>query len=312
MRERIKSNTGEELWPKKGYAEKIRSYLKMSISNKFQVDITDTKLFPEAAKHWKSFCDQLVKEGRSETEHHCEVDPDTMEAINSLLKNVKEALEARGTEQYEEKLNRIPAELHHKLNLILQRGAMQQLILFEVRRGGEGIHELKKKDFIIVKDKLKDFDYIKHCKTEKDKNHQEGTNSSIYGCIPFMDFADNFNPGELFSFYMQFVPDDSTKPGIEGGFLFPKPRQISSKFDPHDPEENVFYEPNMKGTKGYILGCIFYCFYPTFQWERILSSACFPPSLTLFLSQGRQITVSGNFCFAWSDHIIVIITIMFM
>ena len=244
---RIKSNTGEELWPKKGYAEKVRSHIKMSISEEFQVDITDTKVFPEAAKNWKAFCEQLVKEGRSETEHHCEVDPATMEAINNLLVAVMEALEARGTDQYEEKLSKIPAEHHHSIHKLLQWGAMMQLILFEVRRGGEGIHELKKSDFVVFRDQMKKFDYIKHCKTEKDKNHQDGTNSSLYGCIPFLDFADNFNPGKLFHFYMKFVPDKATKAGVEGGFLFPRARKVSTKFALHDPQVLTFYEPNMGG-----------------------------------------------------------------
>ena len=238
---------GEEMWPKKGYAEKVRSNLKMSILSKYNVDITNKGLFPSACKNWKAFCEQLVKAGRSETEHHPEVDPVTLEAIHNLGMAVKEALDARGTEEYEEKLQKIPVNLRDKMNAILQWIAMLELILFECRRGGENIHELKKVDFVIFKDLLKKFDYIKHVKTEKDKNHAEGTNSSIYGCIPFMDFADNFNPGEIFSFYMNFLPDDSTKPGIEGGFLFPRPKMKSSKFNPHNPDEMCLYEANQRG-----------------------------------------------------------------
>ena len=124
---------------------------------------------------------------------------------------------------------------------------MLQLILFECRRGGENIHDLKKKDFVIFRDPIKNFDYIKHVKTEKDKNHKEGTNSSIYGCIPFLDFSSNFNPGAIFSFYLQFLPDQATKAGVDGGYLFPRPRSKSSKFDPHSPTEMCLYESNQKG-----------------------------------------------------------------
>lgn len=109
------------------------------------------------------------------------------------------------------------------------------------------MHELRKSDFVIYEDRIKKFKYIKHVTTEKDKNHNEGTNSSVYGCIPFIEFASNFNPGEFFSFYLQFIPDESTKENVKGGFLFPKPRTLSNKFDIHDPEENCLYEPNQRG-----------------------------------------------------------------
>ena len=238
---------GTEMWPKKAYAEKVRSNIKMSILEEYKIDITDKGLFPTGAKNWKSFCEKLVKEGRSETSHHPEVDPETMEAINALGMAVKDALESRGTEQYEEKLNKIPVQLRDKLNYIIQWIAMFQLILFECRRGGENIQDLKKKDFVVFKDPIKNFEYIKHVKTEKDKNHSEGTNSSCYGCIPFLDFSSNFNPGEIFSFYLQFLPDQPTKAGVEGGYLFPRPRAKSSKFDPHNPTEMCLFEPNQKG-----------------------------------------------------------------
>ena len=46
---------------------------------------------------------------------------------------------------------------------------------------------------------------------------------------------------------MNFLPDDSTKPGIEGGFLFPRPKMKSSKFNPHKPDEMCLYEANQRG-----------------------------------------------------------------
>ena len=238
---------GKPEWPKKGYAEKIRSSIKMSILNEYKVDITDQGLFPEAGKKWKSFCDKLAKEGRAETSHHPEVDPVTMEAINNLGTAVIEALKARGTDDYESKLSKIPFELRNKLNYVLQWLAMKQLVLFEVRRGAENMNELKKEDFVIYEDPIKKFKYINHIKSERDKNHPDGTNSAMYGVIPFLDFASNYNPGEIFSFYMQFLPDKATKEGCKGGFLFPKPRIPSQKFDPHDPNEMCLYEPNQRG-----------------------------------------------------------------
>ena len=62
-----------------------------------------------------------------------------------------------------------------------------------------------------------------------------------------MDFAANFNPGEIFAFYLQLLPDEATKEGSEGGYLFPRPRLPSKKFNPHDPNASCLYEPNQKG-----------------------------------------------------------------
>ena len=208
---RVTVNGGVKEWPKKGYAERIRSNLKMTILNEFKFDITDKGLFPQSARHWKSFLEQLVKEGRSETLHHPEVDPHTMEAINNLAVCVKEALESRGSEGYEEKLSKVPLSLRNKMNYVIQWVAMLQLVLFECRRGGENIDELKKSDFVVYEDAVKKFKYIKHMKSEKDKNHSEGTNSSVYGCIPCLNFSGRFNPGEFFEFYLQFVPDQCSR-----------------------------------------------------------------------------------------------------
>ena len=152
---------GSEKLPKKGYASKIRSNLKSFMMEKFRVDITDASLFPNASRKWKSFINELVANNRSETEHHEEIDPITMVGITKLLVDVVDALEARGTESYQEKLSKIPVEWQDKLNRILQDGVQFILTLYEVRRGKEGLELLKKKDFIIFEDSVFDFKYIR-------------------------------------------------------------------------------------------------------------------------------------------------------
>jgi hypothetical protein len=57
----------------------------------------------------------------------------------------------------------------------------------------------------------------------------------------------SFNPGQFVAFYMSWLPDESTKEGVDGGFMFPRPRKVSSKFKIHDPQEMKLFEPNMKG-----------------------------------------------------------------
>ena len=68
----------------------------------FRVDITDASL----SRKWKSFINELVVNNRTETEHHKEIDPITIVGITKLRVDVVDALEARGTESYQEKLSK--------------------------------------------------------------------------------------------------------------------------------------------------------------------------------------------------------------
>ena len=129
------SDDGKEKMPKKGYAEKIKSNIKIKIIEEYKVDITDPILFPNLPNKWKVFVAELVKKKRAEVDHHEEVDPVTMEAIFMMLANVKEAIESRGKNDYEDILRRIPAEYHDKLNYLLMWGAQLILTLYKVRRG---------------------------------------------------------------------------------------------------------------------------------------------------------------------------------
>ena len=88
-----------------------------------------------------------------------------MKAIYHLGNAAMEALEARGTDEYEEKLFKIPVELRNKLIYVIQWIAMILLVIFECRRGQENIHELKKADFVVFNDSLKELEYIKHDNT---------------------------------------------------------------------------------------------------------------------------------------------------
>ena len=160
LRVSLKDGSGQGL-PKKNYAEKIRSSIKVSRMEKEKYDIFDIMLFPLSTKRWKAFVTNLVQNNRAETTHHEEVSPETMEAIIELLCNVKDALEARGTPEYQSKLNMIPVEWQTKMNYLLQYGAQFVLTLFDVRRGKEGLEILRKEDLVEIEDDLYEFRYFR-------------------------------------------------------------------------------------------------------------------------------------------------------
>ena len=180
---------------------------------------------------------ELAAQGLADTEHYGEVYPDTMEAIFTLLQNTSEALAARGTPEYDSALNKIPVEWRSKLNYIMQMGAELTVQMFGARRGGENMRDLKKKDFEMFEDRIKDFRYWKHIRSEKDKNHNLGTHAALNGCIPYTDFL-QWNPGKFLERYISHLPEDGECP------FFPRPRAHSKNFNPHDPRTLVLYTEN--------------------------------------------------------------------
>ena len=235
--------------PKLGYAKKVRSALKCQIEEDYKINIFDVKQFPNHKKQWLSFVYKLATEGLAETEHFAEVDPVTMEAIMELINDVYEALAARGQPDYMSKLQKVPLGLQKDMHVVLQRGAHFIHNLFEVRRGGENSRDLRKSHFEIISDPVKNFKYIKHTRSEKDKNHRTGTQSSLHGCIPFLDLP-KMNPGKIFAFYLSSLPGEPTLAKLKedgtGGYLFPRPKW-GAKFDIHSPKEKILYVANMPG-----------------------------------------------------------------
>ena len=169
-----------------------------------------------------------------------------MEMIFELLADVEEVIMKRGQADYDTYLAKIPLTYRNKVNYLLQWGAVFCDLLFEVRRGGENMDSMKKSDFAVVEDPVKNFKFVKHIRSEKDKNHEEGTVSALNGCIPFITFG-RFNPGRFFELYLNSLPDEATKEGAKGGFLFMKPKSSSKKFNIHNEKEKILFESNQKG-----------------------------------------------------------------
>ena len=238
---------GTEKMPKLNTAAKMRSCIKTAIMDRYKVNIVDKCLFPEAEKKWKAFSKELVKNKRGDTEHHEEVDPETLLQIYTLLSNVKNAIQARGTSEYQAMLAKIPVESQSQLNKLAQWGAILILMSYEVRRGGEGYEELEVNDFKIFDDGQYEFKYIRKTFGEAEKNNPLGSNKECHGVIPFMELAAGFNPGEFFEWYLTLLPTELHM-NAKKIFLFPKPKKASKKWSCHITGTCMF-EQNMKGEK---------------------------------------------------------------
>ena len=207
------------------------------------MDITDPLVFPRSAQRWQLYVREVAAQGLADTEHYGEVYPDTMEAFFTLLQDTSQALAARGTPEYDSVLNKIPVEWRPKLNYIFQMGAEFTVQMFRARRGGENMRDLKKNHSEMFEDRIKNFKYWKHIRSEKDKNHNLGTHAALNGCIPYTDFL-QWNPGKFLKRYISHLPEDGECP------LFPRPRLPSNNFNPHHPGTLLLYTEN-PGTLGH-------------------------------------------------------------
>ena len=241
---RVDNNTKR---PKKGYAEKLKRDIKATMELEYKVDIYNKLQFPNLQKKFVVFIKKLVEEGRGEVTHKEEVPHTTMEKIQHLLLSVYNAIVSRGTPEYEENIKKVPEDLRHELNRVLQKGSQFEFHRFNVRRGSENVAMFKVTDIELKSDQNYDFSYFKIVKAEMDKNHQRApTNTAQGGVIPFMDMDEyGYNPGKLVQLYLSFLPKAATVPNHEGGFLFPKARNGYSKHI--DLMKDDWYEPNMKG-----------------------------------------------------------------
>ena len=134
-----------------------------------------------------------MEEGRSETEHHEEVDPVSIFHIYDLLFNVMEALKSCGTSSCDEMFGKVPVRLHNKMHYIMQWGAQLMFILFETRRWGKNLETMIKSDMAVLED-IRNFKFIRHVRTAADKKQAFGSNTNNHRGIPFVHFTDTFNP----------------------------------------------------------------------------------------------------------------------
>ena len=117
--------------------------------------------FPDTKFNWKKYTIKLTQEGKAFTKHKEEIPPDTVNNVYMLLTNVQSALENRHKDDYVENyLSKIPTELHDKLHRVVMLGACFIVVFYEVRRGQEGLADLKLADFKLIKEETFDFRYF--------------------------------------------------------------------------------------------------------------------------------------------------------
>ena len=219
--------------PKRNYFDSIKSSIKCVIQNESQsrLDISSQVQFSELHQVFKGFYKMLKQDGKADTSHHGEIPAHSLQQIQALFKGVYDTMIARGTPEYEEKLSTLPAEYHKNFHYLLQYAAVYIVITYDVRRGREGIADIKVDAFASAdQEGLK---FFHKSKGEASKNHaRDDENLENGGIIPFLN-DQHFNPGAIFEYYLTMLPKDCP-------YLFPRPRRQSKSFDISNPSAVLF------------------------------------------------------------------------
>ena len=176
---------------------------------------------------YSGFIKTLKGEGRADTKHNPEIPAATQTAFNKLFGHLLRVINARDCHEYEHMLQNLPAKCRDNYHDLLQKGVMYILIMFDCRRGLEGLAAMDKDVFQKQWDENTQRFRFEKTKGEASKNHQNDSEDiSNSGIILFDTDEYGYNPGELMEFYL-------SKLHPKNPALFPRQRMISKRFNLH-------------------------------------------------------------------------------
>ena len=82
------------------------------------------------------------------------------------------------------------------------------------------MEHLEAQHFPVFKDEFYEFKYVRKVVSEPEKKNPTGSNTRCHGVILDLILTDTFNPFELFTTYMELLPNVANKSGKF--YLFPK------------------------------------------------------------------------------------------
>ena len=192
-----------------------------------KVDINNEAVFKSFHQFYSGFVKKLKGEGKADTKHHPEIPAQSQRAFQTLFGHLLRVLNARGCEEYEHMLQNLPEESREDYHYLLQKAVMYILVLFDCRRGQEGMAAMNKDFFSKEWDENTQMFRYEKAKGETSKNHQNDSEDlSNTGIILFNTDEFGYNPGELMEFYL-------SKLHPENPALFQRCKWISKKFTLH-------------------------------------------------------------------------------
>ena len=207
----------------------FRSHIKTWIYNKTdsKVDINNRALFKSFDMFYSGYIKTLKGEGRADTKHNPEIPATTQRAFHILFGHLLRVLNARDCHEYEYMLQNLPQNCRDKYHDLLQKSVMYIVIMFDCRRGLEGLAAMDKNFFSKEWDEnTQRFRYEKK-QGEASKNHQNDSEDITNSGIILFDTDEfGYNPGQLMDFYLSKLHPNNPA-------LFPRQRVISNRFNLH-------------------------------------------------------------------------------
>lgn len=221
----LRLNSGD--MPKRNYLDSIKSHTKMKILqlSEGNLDISSMK-FPKLSLVMKGLCKELKVQGLGETEHYPELPTSVLGEMFKAFHKVTIFAKAWKNGDNSTALNiwdELPAAYQTKPNLLMQHAVTIIVILSDLRRGREGLAELRKDHFEKKVDHETGQHYFQKTKGELSKNHRnDKENLDNNGLIIKTDNHSEFDPGLLFEIYCSSLNPDNA-------FLFQRPKVFKDK-----------------------------------------------------------------------------------
>jgi hypothetical protein len=153
-----------------------------------------------------------------------EIPADSQKKIFELFGRLLDVWDAHVTDGYEDALAKLPAEFRDSYHDLWQMAVMYVIIMFDVRRGREGLCEIRKDAYEKQSNSVTGFHFYQKVLGESSKNHQDDKeNLEKSGIIPFYQDEQGFNPGRLLEVFLKRLHP-------ENAFLFQRPVVVSPKF----------------------------------------------------------------------------------
>ena len=193
-----------------------------------KININDSAVFKSFDTFFTGLQKKLKAEGKGDTTHKPEIPAETQRAFHIIFGKLARVLNARGCDNYQEELLTLPEECQNNYNDLLQLAVMYIIVMYDCRRGQEGLVELTKYFFEKKWDPNTEMFRYEKTRGEQSKNHaQDSEDIENSGVILFSTDQYGYNPGELLEYYLSKLHPVKDS-------LFQRHRRPSKRFSLHD------------------------------------------------------------------------------
>ena len=141
-------------------------------------------------------------------------------------------MNARGCDNYEEELQKLPEKCRNNYNDLLQKAVMYIVVMYDCRRGLEGLVKMTRDFFAKKWDPNTEMFRYEKTRGEGSKNHDKDSEDvSNSGVILFSTDQYGYNPGELMEYYL-------SKLHATNQSLFQRHKRPSKAFSLHDAKSS--------------------------------------------------------------------------